>query len=85
VDFLNSAFIAASRFANDKPYAVNCTGDDQLIRAGVHPKIVSERMGHSAVGITLDAYSHVLPGKQEDAVRLIDVCTGDGDQEKQSR
>jgi len=31
-------------------------------------------MGHSAVGITLDTYSHVLPGMQEDAVRLIDVA-----------
>jgi hypothetical protein len=31
-------------------------------------------MGHSAVGITLDTYSHVLPGMQEDAVRLINVA-----------
>jgi hypothetical protein len=31
-------------------------------------------MGHSAVGITLDTYSHVLPGMQEDAVRLIDAA-----------
>jgi hypothetical protein len=32
-----------------------------LLRAGVHPKVVSERLGHSRVGITLDTYSHVLP------------------------
>jgi len=42
--------------------------------AGVHPKVVSERLGHSAVGITLDTYSHVLPGMQEDAVRLLDAA-----------
>ena len=45
-----------------------------LLRAGIHPKIVSERLGHSSVGITLDTYSHVLPGMQEDAVRLLDAA-----------
>jgi integrase len=44
-----------------------------LLRAGVHPKVVSERLGHSRVGITLDTYSHVLPGMQEDAVQRIDA------------
>lgn len=45
-----------------------------LLRAGVHPKIVSERLGHSSVDITLDTYSHVLPGMQQDAVTLIDAA-----------
>jgi len=45
----------------------------QLLRQGVHPKIVSERLGHSTVAITLDTYSHVLPGMGEDAARLIDA------------
>jgi len=40
----------------------------QLLRQGVHPKIVSERHGHSTVGITMDVYSHLLPGLQEEAV-----------------
>jgi integrase len=43
-----------------------------LLSAGVHPKIASERLGHSKVGITLDLYSHVLPGMQEDAAALVD-------------
>jgi integrase len=38
-----------------------------LLKQGVHPKVVSERLGHSTVGITLDTYSHVLPGLQEAA------------------
>ena len=46
----------------------------QLLRQGVHPKVVSERLGHSSIGITLDVYSHVLPGMQEDAARRIDVA-----------
>jgi integrase len=43
-----------------------------LLASGVHPKVASERLGHSKVGITLDLYSHVLPGMQEDAAARID-------------
>lgn len=43
-----------------------------LLSSGIHPKIASERLGHSKVGITLDLYSHVLPGMQEDAAARID-------------
>lgn len=43
-----------------------------MLANGVHPKIASERLGHSKVGITLDLYSHVLPGMQEDAVVRVD-------------
>jgi integrase len=43
----------------------------QLLRAGVHPKIVSERLGHAGIAITLDTYSHVLPGMQRDAAAAL--------------
>jgi integrase len=43
-----------------------------LLGAGVHPKVASERLGHSKVGITLDLYSHVLPGMQEEAAARVD-------------
>jgi integrase len=43
-----------------------------MLAAGVHPKVASERLGHSRVGITLDLYSHVLPGMQEDAAARVD-------------
>ena len=46
-----------------------------LLAAGVHPKIAQERLGHSSVGITLDMYSHVLPGMQEDAVAKVDAAS----------
>lgn len=46
----------------------------QLLASGIHPKIASERLGHSKVGITLDLYSHVMPGMQEDAAARIDVA-----------
>jgi len=43
-----------------------------LMEWGVHPKVVSERLGHSSVKITLDIYSHVLPDTQEEAVRAVE-------------
>ena len=43
-----------------------------LLKAGVHPKVVSERLGHASVAITLDIYSHVLPGLQEAAAKRFD-------------
>lgn len=42
-----------------------------LLRQGVHPKVVSERLGHSRIGITMDLYSHILPGIQEDVARQL--------------
>jgi len=42
-----------------------------MLAAGVHPKIVSERLGHASIRITLDTYSHVLPGLQEEAAESL--------------
>ena len=42
-----------------------------LLRAGVHPKIVSERLGHSSVQITLDVYSHTAPDMQQEAAGVL--------------
>jgi integrase len=38
-----------------------------MLKQGVHPKIVQERLGHATIAVTLDTYSHVLPGLQEQA------------------
>jgi integrase len=43
-----------------------------MLSSNINPKIASERLGHSKVGITLDLYSHVMPGMQEDAVARVD-------------
>jgi integrase len=43
-----------------------------MLAQGVHPKVVSERLGHASVGITLDTYSHVLPTLQEEAAAAFD-------------
>ncbi|WP_245480996.1 tyrosine-type recombinase/integrase [Mesorhizobium sp. M1E.F.Ca.ET.041.01.1.1] len=46
----------------------------QMLSAGVHPKVASERLGHSTIGITLDLYSHVMPGMQADAAEAVDAA-----------
>jgi len=43
-----------------------------LLKQGVHPKIVQERLGHGSIQITLDTYSHVAPGLQQAAAKGFD-------------
>jgi len=44
-----------------------------LLAANVHPKIAQERLGHSNVSITLNTYSHVVPGMQQEAAAKVDA------------
>ncbi|WP_232629102.1 tyrosine-type recombinase/integrase [Methylobacterium sp. Leaf118] len=46
----------------------------QMLANGIHPKIAQERLGRSSIAITLDLYSHVLPGMQEDAATKVDAA-----------
>lgn len=43
-----------------------------LLAQGTHPKVVQERLGHSTIAVTLDTYSHVLPGIQARAAQDFD-------------
>lgn len=43
-----------------------------LLSEGINAKVISERLGHSKVGTTLDIYSHVLPTMQKEAVDKLD-------------
>jgi integrase len=43
-----------------------------MLKQGVHPKIVQERLGHATISVTLDTYSHVAPGLQEAAAAGFD-------------
>jgi integrase len=46
----------------------------QMLAAGVHPKVAQERLGHSTIAITLDIYSHVMPGMGADAAERVDAA-----------
>ena len=67
------AYIAADK-VNDVPSlteTANCLRP--LLKAGVHAKVVSERLGHASIGITLDTHSHVMPGMREEAAEKFDA------------
>ena len=78
-DSLTKAFRLAIKKA-DLPYIrlhdLRHTHATLMLKAGIHPKIVSERLGHANIGITLDTYSHVLPGMQDEAAEKFDslIC-----------
>lgn len=54
-------------------YDLRHTHATMLLKANVNPKVVSERLGHSGIALTLDTYSHVLPTIQEAAVAALGV------------
>ena len=41
------------------------------LASGIHPKVVGERLGHSSISVTLDLYSHVIPGLQAEAAEKL--------------
>jgi len=43
-----------------------------MLKQGIHPKIVQERLGHASISMTLDTYSHVAPGLQQAAAESFD-------------
>ncbi len=49
-----------------------------LLVRGVHPKVVSEMLGHATISITLDTYSHVIPGLGDAAADAMDDALEDG-------
>lgn len=47
-----------------------------LLKAGTHPKVVQERLGHASIKVTLDIYSSVVPGIQRDAIEKLASMMG---------
>ena len=43
-----------------------------MLMKGAKPKVISEALGHASVAFTMDTYSHILSGMQEDAMALLD-------------
>jgi integrase len=53
-------------------YDLRHTTATMLLSAGLNPKVVSERLGHASIVLTLDTYSHVLPTMQKEATSKIE-------------
>lgn len=62
---------------NLRLYDLRHTHATLLLAAGEHPKVVQERLGHSTITLTLDTYSHVVPGMQERAAERLDAILED--------
>jgi integrase len=61
-----------AQLPNIRLYDLRHTMATALLVAGVNPKIVSERLGHASIVLTLDTYSHVIPGLQELATEKLE-------------
>ena len=49
-----------------------------MLLRGSKPNVISEALGHSSVAFTMDVYSHIIGGMQEDAMALLDEVMPDG-------
>lgn len=68
--------VKGTEFEGVRLHDMRHTHASQLLLAGTHPKVVSERLGHSNIAITLDTYSHLLPGIDQEAANKIDEALG---------
>ncbi len=67
-----SKLVSGSEFEGLRFHDLRHTAATLMLSQNVHPKIVSERLGHASVHITLDTYSHVLPHLQDEAAAAMD-------------
>ena len=63
--------IAAAKLPRIRLHDLRHTHASLALAAGINPKVVSERLGHATISITLDTYSHAIPAMQEEAATLI--------------
>ena len=54
-------------------YDLRQTAATLALIQGVHPKVVSEMLGHATIGLTLDRYSHLLPTTHQQAEAAMDT------------
>ena len=73
-DWISKGFKRLVKAAGLPPLSVHGlrhTSASLALQAGVHPKVVSERLGHATVSLTIDTYSHTIPALQESAAELV--------------
>lgn len=66
----------AAGFPTLRIHDLRHTAASLMMLAGVHPKVMSARLGHSSIQVTLDAYSHVLPQMEADAASAVEEVLG---------
>ena len=63
--------------ADVTPHGLRHTCASLMLKAGIHPKVVSEKLGHEDVQTTLNIYSHLLPNMQADAASVMNAMFTD--------
>jgi integrase len=63
----------AAKIEDASFHSLRHTAATRLLELGVSPKVVSERLGHSTIAITMDRYSHSTPSLQADAAMRLDA------------
>ena len=76
--FFKGLLVAAGIETSFRFHDLRHTHASILLRQGVHPKVVQERLGHSTISITLDTYSHLLRDVQDEAVTALGRAFGTG-------
>lgn len=66
------SFIKSHGFKHVTFHDLRHTHATHLLEQNIHPKIVSERLGHSTIALTMNTYSHVMPTMQEEAANKVD-------------
>ena len=66
-----AAKVAAAGLPKIRLHDLRHTHATLALQAGVHPKVVQERLGHATISITLDVYSHAIPAMQEEAASRV--------------
>jgi len=61
-----------ARLENVRFHDLRHTFASLMLLRGAKPKVISEALGHSSVAFTMDVYSHIISGMQEDAMALLD-------------
>ncbi len=70
------SFIKSHGFKHVTFHDLRHTHATHLLEQNIHPKIVSERLGHSTIALTMNTYSHVMPTMQEEAANKVDELFG---------
>jgi integrase len=62
-----AALLAGAGLRHVRLHDLRHTCASLLLAQGVAPRVVMETLGHSAIAVTMNTYSHVLPIMQRDA------------------
>lgn len=68
---LFDSLVARSGLPRIRLHDLRHTHATLALQVGVHPKVVSERLGHSSISLTLDTYSHAVPALQAEAAESV--------------